>query len=282
MLALLALVALGFFLGMRHATDPDHVIAVTTIVTRQRSIRHAVWIGAIWGLGHTLTIAAVGVAIIVFNVVIPPRLGLTMELAVGLMLVLLGLLNLSGVLRRLQEKWTPQLDAPAGGLDLERGDTPRAWPPSHPHVHARRAHLAVFEASAPAARPHPSLPLAAPAPARTLRPSRYNALRPLLVGIVHGLAGSAAVALLVLATIRNPYWGAAYLLLFGAGTVAGMMVITLGLASTFAAAGHRLHWLDRNLNFISGAASLAFGLFIALQIGWSDGLFTAHPHWVPR
>src|SRR5437899_4381098 len=99
MITLLSIIALGFFLGMRHATDPDHVIAVTTIVSRQRSIRHAALIGVLWGLGHTITIVVVGSAIILFGLVIPPRVGLTMELSVGLMLILLGILNLSGLMR---------------------------------------------------------------------------------------------------------------------------------------------------------------------------------------
>src|SRR5579863_2129311 len=95
-----AIILLGFFLGMRHATDPDHVVAVTTIVSRERTMLHATLIGALWGLGHTLTILAVGSAIILFKLTIPPRIGLTMELCVGLMLILLGALNLTGVLRR--------------------------------------------------------------------------------------------------------------------------------------------------------------------------------------
>src|SRR6202046_4198335 len=108
MIPLISIIALGFFLGMRHATDPDHVIAVTTIVSRQRSMRHAALIGALWGVGHTITIFLVGSAIILFGVVIPPRLGLTMELSVGLMLILLGILNLSGFIRWITETFTPQ------------------------------------------------------------------------------------------------------------------------------------------------------------------------------
>jgi hypothetical protein len=88
-IGLLSIIAIGFFLGMRHATDPDHVIAVTTIVSEQRSAGRAAWIGAFWGLGHTVTIFAVGSAIILFNVVIPARVGLAMEFSVGLMLILL-------------------------------------------------------------------------------------------------------------------------------------------------------------------------------------------------
>src|SRR6202521_831490 len=100
MTALIAILLLGFFLGMRHATDPDHVVAVTTIVSRERSVLDAALIGALWGLGHTFTILVVGSAIILFKLTIPPRLGLSMELSVGVMLILLGVLNLTGVLRR--------------------------------------------------------------------------------------------------------------------------------------------------------------------------------------
>src|SRR5215510_9066214 len=105
MLPFLSIITLGFFLGMRHATDADHVVAVTTIVSRERSVRSAALVGILWGLGHTLTIFLVGSLIILFGVVIPPRLGLTMELSVGLMLILLGVLNLSGMMRWIQQNF---------------------------------------------------------------------------------------------------------------------------------------------------------------------------------
>src|SRR5882762_8192441 len=124
MITLLSIIALGFFLGMRHATDPDHVIAVTTIVSRQRSIRHAALIGALWGLGHMITILIVGSAIVLFGLVIPPRVGLTMELSVGVMLILLGILNLSGIMRWLTETITP----------IQLGQR------SHPHRHGDYVH----------------------------------------------------------------------------------------------------------------------------------------------
>src|SRR5579872_1959908 len=108
-ISLAAITVVGFVLGMRHATDPDHVIAVTTIVSRQQSIRSAALIGGLWGVGHTLTILAVGAAIILFNVIIPPRLGLTMELAVGIMLILLGVFNLTGMTNWVTERFTPKV-----------------------------------------------------------------------------------------------------------------------------------------------------------------------------
>ncbi len=106
-------ILLGLFLGMRHSTDPDHVVAVSTIVSRQGSIRSSATIGLLWGLGHTLTIFLVGSAIIVFGVVIPPRLGLSMEFCVALMLILLGVLNLTGVMRWITERLTPMKSVPA-------------------------------------------------------------------------------------------------------------------------------------------------------------------------
>src|SRR5881296_178902 len=101
MITLFSIIALGFFLGMRHATDPDHVIAVTTIVSRQRSPLAAAAIGGAWGLGHTFTILLVGGGIILFGWVIPARVGLSTELTVGVMLVVLGIASVVGAVRRI-------------------------------------------------------------------------------------------------------------------------------------------------------------------------------------
>src|SRR5438094_7996624 len=127
MVTLLSLISLGFVPGMRHAAEPDHVLAVSTIVTRQRTLRAALLIGILWGVGHTLTIVVVGAAIILFSVVIPPRLGLTMEMAVALMLVLLGLWNLTVVLERIRETLTSR-GTGTGGLH------------AHTHSHADYVH----------------------------------------------------------------------------------------------------------------------------------------------
>src|SRR5262249_61279360 len=99
-MSFLSIIVIGFFLGMRHATDPDHVIAVSTVVTRQHNVRRSALIGAAWGAGHTMTIFAVGGAIILFRIALRPRVGLTMELAVGVMLILLGLKNLGELFAR--------------------------------------------------------------------------------------------------------------------------------------------------------------------------------------
>lgn len=263
-----AILAIGFFLGMRHATDPDHVIAVSTIVSRERALSKAALIGALWGLGHTITIVLVGTAIILFNVVIPPRLGLTMEFAVGLMLILLGILNLSGVTKWLSEKFSPAHPQISG---------------EHAHLHEHNSHVHYHWHSHAPAREHHADSLQPPKwlGNAVSRLGLFHSLRPLLVGLVHGLAGSAAVALLVLGTIRDPRWGALYLLIFGVGTIAGMMLITVALALPFSFAGTRFGWLNQGLIMGSGVLSLVFGLYISCHIGFVDGLFTSHPNWTP-
>jgi high-affinity nickel permease len=257
MIPLLSIVALGFFLGMRHATDADHVVAVTTIVSRERTIRSAALIGVLWGLGHTITIFLVGSLIILFGIVIPPRLGLTMELSVGLMLILLGILNLSGMLR-----WIAQTFG-AG--------TP------HTHSHGEFVHTHTPQGSTQ--ENSPSLGWMDRAFGRL---GLYQLLRPLAVGIVHGLAGSAAIALLVLTTIRVPVWAMIYLLVFGLGTVAGMMLITAAIAVPFTLSETRFARMNRVLATASGIISLVFGLLIVYEMGFVNGLFTRHPTWTPR
>src|SRR3989337_1107858 len=154
----LGAIALGFVFGLQHATDADHVVAVASIVSRTGRFASGALVGAFGGLGHTVTIPAAGMAIVLFNVTVTPRAGLSMELAVAFMLMALGVARI---------------------LRLMRG---------------------------------------------TVGPAQ--AVRSTLIGLVHGLAGSAAVALLVLSTVRSPYAAVVYLLVFGLGTIAGMTAIT--------------------------------------------------------
>jgi high-affinity nickel permease len=262
MLGLLSILAIGFFLGMRHATDPDHVIAVTTIVSNQRNSLRAALIGAFWGLGHTVTIFVVGAGIILFNIVIPVRLGLSMELSVAIMLIILGVVNVRAFLRA-----TPAAPASTDHCEIAH---------SHPHTHGGFVHT-----HAHVHDPVPDEPLNWID--RTFgKNSLYQYLRPFVIGVVHGLAGSAAVALLVLGTIQNVHWAIAYLLIFGVGTIAGMMVITMSLASAFRVVGKTRQKFSQRLAFASGLLSLGFGLFVAYKICIVYGLFTVHAHWTPQ
>ena len=265
MINFLSIIALGLFLGMRHATDPDHVIAVTTIVSRERKISRAAWIGVFWGAGHTLTIFVVGTAIILFDLVIPARLGLSMELSVGLMLILLGVMNVVSFVRSLPTQGEPGLSP-----DILHSHVHNhlGYVHSHQHGHQPEAHQHGDEKT----------PLAWLD--RNLQRFRlYRPVRPLVIGIVHGLAGSAAAALLVLATLRNARWAVAYLMVFGAGTIAGMMLITMSMASAFHLIPSGRQFFHR-LALASGLLSLGFGSVVAYHILVVNGLLTSHPQWV--
>lgn len=211
MLSWISMLLLGFLLGMRHATDADHVVAVTTIVSDERSVRRASGIGALWGIGHSITILLVGGAIVAFRLTIPPRLGLALEFSVALMLIALGLMTL----------------------------------------------------------------------ARRKVGSAGSMTRPVAVGVVHGLAGSAFVALVVLAAVPETWLALVYLALFAVGTIAGMAVITAAIAVPSALSAQRFVGVQRYVQIASGVASLAFGLILAQQ-GLARGLFAAVPNWTPQ
>jgi high-affinity nickel-transport protein len=283
MTSLIAILGFGFLLGMRHATDPDHVIAVSTIVSRERSIAKAGLIGALWGVGHTVTILIVGAAIILLGIAIPTRLGLTMEFSVGLMLILLGVLNLTGAVAWITDKFSPAHPKVEG---------------SHAHLHEHGAKLHIHWHTHSGESQHHGESMAPPrwfdksaakakaetgadAGVTSTNLGLFHTLRPLFIGLVHGLAGSAAVALLVLSTIHNPKWAVLYLLIFGVGTVAGMMLITAVISLPFSFAGYRFACLNKGLIVGSGVLSLAFGVFVCYHIGFIDGLFTSHPTWTP-
>ena len=266
MTQLLALAGFGFLLGMRHATDADHVIAVTTILNRSRRFAHTTLIGALWGLGHTVTVVAVGVLIIVFNVVIPAPVGLAMEFAVALMLIGLGILNLTGGLRSITERFTPP--TPIHGHEHEHQHAHAPDNTAHGHEHA---HLHGHGTD-----PHLGGPAGVVATF-----GWYQLLRPIAVGLVHGLAGSAAVALLVLATIEDTGSALAYLVIFCLGVAAGMAVLTTVIGLPFWVARARSEQINRWLTIGSGVLSLAFGLYLGYQIGFVDGLFTGEFHWEP-
>jgi high-affinity nickel-transport protein len=194
---------------MRHALDADHVVAITAIVTREKSLGKAARVGAWWGLGHSATILLVGGSIVVFRLAIAPRVALAFEFVVALMLIALGILNI----------------------------------------------------------------------ARARDESAAPTFPPLVVGIVHGLAGTAAIALLVLAAIPAPIDGIIYLTVFGVGTILGMIAVTAAIAAPAMAATHRIVSLRRTIRVGAGALSLIFGVWLARDIGVDRGLFGPTPVW---
>jgi hypothetical protein len=264
-----AIALLGFALGMRHATDADHVVAVTTIVSSERRLGVAARVGLTWGLGHTLTVFAVGIAIIVFKIAIPARLGLSMELAVAIVLILLGMSAVARVFRTFVMRIRCLQPTPAPPFVVH----------SHSHSHDGHAHF------------HPHVHVAGESlldhrDHRLTASQRLSLQHPLTrafgVGLVHGLAGSAAVALLVLSAIPKPGWAALYLVVFGAGTMVGMMLITIAIALPFALATGTMARLNRAFVVGSGLASFGFGLILVYRIVLVDGLFRATAIWVPH
>lgn len=214
MLNALSAALFGFLLGLKHATDADHVVAVTTIVARERSFASAARIGALWGLGHSLTVLVIGGLLIVFRISLPHRVGLGLEFGVALMLIVLGFTSLRG----------GQANAANRDAAVPRG----AW-------------------------------------------------RPVIIGVVHGLAGSAAVALLVLALIPDTVLALAYLVVFSVGTIAGMIVVTSLIAAPAVYGGHRITRFQRGIRLAAGTLSLLLGFVLAREIIVAGGLFRETP-----
>ncbi|HEV7859145.1 MAG TPA: hypothetical protein VGO91_11055 [Pyrinomonadaceae bacterium] len=236
--------AFGFVLGLKHAVEADHLAAVSTIVSERKSLLSSSLVGGLWGIGHTISLLIAGIAVMLLHIEISERMAQALEFCVGLMLVALGLNALRKLLRH-------------GHLHL------------HVHQHGRRVHV------------HPHLHDGSPEP----DPHTHHGLpldqqegfrlgkRPLLIGMVHGFAGSAALMLLVLSTITTPLVGLLYIAVFGVGSIGGMMMMSalVGLPMHFTAS--RFTRANLALRCLAGLFSLSFGLLMVYRIGITDGLF---------
>jgi ABC-type nickel/cobalt efflux system permease component RcnA len=233
----LPLLAYGFVLGLKHATEADHLVAVTTIVSEHRSVWRAAAVGGLWGLGHTAALFAAGSLLIILSGEIPGRVSVALELAVALMIVLLGTRILYLVLRRRRDVHV------------------------HAHTHGGRTHTHLhFHGPADehaATEPHAS------------SHARHRGLwgwRPVAVGVVHGLAGSAALTLLGLAELMrggSRLLGFAYLLIFGAGSTGGMLLMSALIGLPFVLTASRFRRVDTPVQLLAGCASVLFGLYYA-------------------
>ena len=232
--ALLTTLVLGFALGMKHALDADHVVAVSTIISQYRNPLKATLVGIFWGIGHTTTLLLVGIAVIGFKLVIPDQLALSMEFLVGVILFALGIQILWMYLPKKKHLHVH-----------DHGDKMHA----HEHFHLRKG-------GGEDVQHHP------------LRQHKS-----LLLGMMHGLAGSAALMLLVLSTIQSPIEGAIYILVFGVGSILGMIVISTLIGLPFALSSGRFASLNHTIRFIAGLLSTALGIFVMIDIGFIKGLF---------
>jgi high-affinity nickel-transport protein len=212
-MTILPALALGLALGVRHATDADHVAAISTIVTESRSLWRAATIGVSWGIGHSASVLLVGGVLVLLRLPMPVRVALALEFIAALMLIGLGVRSIM---------WRRGTASPRGSI------------------------------------------------------------QPAAIGVVHGLAGSAVLALLVLSATDSAAAAAAYLVSFCLGTVAGMGLITAVLAVPARFGATRLAAFDRHIRVAAGIASLAIGLLLAHRVGVRDGLFAATPTWTPE
>jgi high-affinity nickel permease len=231
---LATMLALGFLLGIEHAFDADHVVAVSTLVTRERNLKKSSFLGIFWGIGHTTTLLIVGLAILTLKLTIPNRLALSMEFVVGAMLVLLGGIVLKDVISR--------------RIHL------------HSHSHGDESHLHLHEHREEKAHAHNHV----------FKPE----FRSLLVGMVHGLAGSAALVLLVLTTAPSISIGLFYIIIFGIGSISGMMLISTLISLPFIMmTARKFEHFSEKIRTGAGLVSIGLGVVIMLQIGIGKGLF---------
>ncbi len=228
--ALLSLLGLGLLLGLEHALDADHVVAVSTLVSQTKSVKRSSLFGIFWGMGHTTTLFLVGLVILIFKLAIPPRMALSFEFIVGMMLVLLGV----DVLRKLLR----------GNVHIHQHEHEGGVTHSHFHSHA--------DATAP--------------------DHHHHHHRSFLVGLVHGLAGSSALMLLVLSTVDSVWAGILFILVFGLGTILGMLITSTLIALPFKWMSNFAR-MDGVLRLASGVISIGLGIIIMIRIGFIDGLF---------
>ena len=240
-----AVLGLGLVFGLKHATEVDHVVAVSTIVSEHRQLGRAALVGGLWGIGHTLSLLVVGVVVLVLRIAVPESVSNWLEFAVALMIIGLGCSALARALLRR-----------------------RAQAHVHRHQHDGTAHAHIHFHEGETAHVHnaesPTLP-------HSHAISRLG-FKPLLVGAMHGLAGSATLTLLVLTQINSALLGLMYLAVFGIGSIFGMLLMSFLIGLPFALSARRLTGVNYGLQAAAGALSIAFGLWYAYETGFASGL----------
>lgn len=237
---ILAVLGLGLVFGLKHATEVDHVIAVSTIVSEHRKLWRAALVGGLWGVGHTASLIAVGVIVLALRIAIPERIANFLEFGVALMILGLG----AGVLARALRQ--------------------RAAIHVHKHQHDGLAHVHLHFHEAGEEAHH--------APLGHAHPFARIGIKPLLVGAMHGLAGSAALTLLVLTQIDSALIGLAYLAVFGVGSILGMLLMSGLVGLPFALSARKLTGMHYGLQAAVGVLSIGFGCWYAYETGIATGL----------
>ena len=235
-MGLISALTFGFLLGIKHALDADHIVAVSTIVSRSRKLTESAYLGIFWGLGHTLTLLLVGLIVLSFRLTIPAKIALSLEFLVGVVLIILGF----SVIR------APFLK--------------KIHFHSHGHDNTKHFHFHFHEEETGTNESH-----------KRDHEGHKHSHKSLMVGMVHGLAGSATLMLLVLATVDSVLVGLLYILLFGVGSILGMLVLSSLIGLPFILT--RFSHANKALSFVAGIISIGLGLSIILEIGLGTGLF---------
>ncbi len=255
---MLSILGLGFALGLKHALDADHLVAVSTIVSERKGLLSSSIVGMLWGLGHTASLFVVGMLIVTLQMQIPEKVSLALEFSVAAMLVLLG----GRVLWKLSHGGKYHLHVHShGGMEHihahfhDSDELHREQYPDREHSHNMRIGNRLSEAI------------------KNIIPSRSMRLRSILVGLLHGLAGSGALMLLVLTTIPSRVVGLVYIGIFGIGSMAGMLLMSTLISIPFVVSANMSARLNLIIRGAAGLLSLWFGLVLGWQIGFVDGLF---------
>ena len=243
-LSAFALLGLGLVYGLKHATEVDHVVAVSTIVSEHRDILRSALVGGLWGVGHTASLIVTGTIVLALRIAIPDGVSNWLEFCVALMIIGLGASALTRALRRRTD------------VHIHQHSHDRV---SHVHIHFHERGAA-HTVEKVASHPHAI--------------SRIG-FKPLLVGAMHGLAGSAALTLLVLTQIESTALGLLYLAVFGLGSILGMLLMSGLIGLPFALSARRLSGVNYGLQTVAGALSIAFGLWYAYRVGITNGLWGA-------
>ncbi|MBL8208132.1 MAG: urease accessory protein UreH [Blastocatellia bacterium] len=231
---------LGFLLGLKHATEADHLMAVTTIVSEHRSVWRSALVGALWGAGHTASLLIAGVIVILLQIAIPQRIATMLEFAVALMIIFLGGRVLFALLRKRQRVHV------------------------HSHKHDGEAHTHLHFHNQTDAHQ-----IAPPNQSHDQPHSTQIGWRPLIVGMIHGLAGSAALTLLILTEVMrggSMALGFAYLLIFGIGSIGGMLLMSAVISVPFVLTATRFERVHLPIQIIAGIGSVLFGIYYAWEI----------------
>ena len=218
---LMTLLGLGLFLGLKHALDADHVVAVSTIVSHTRSLKKSSLVGILWGLGHTLALFLVGILLLSFRFTLPYRIALSFELLVGMVLIFLGI----DVLRK-----------------IKKGKTHL-----HEHKHGNSMHVHFHS--------HDNYE------------SHIHTHKSFAVGMVHGLAGSSAIMLLILTTVSSIFQGLLFIALFGVGTILGMLAVSTVISLLFMVSS-KFDKIQNGLRILAGVFSIVFGSGIVYEVGF--------------